>query len=319
MALPKHEIAEPLDAARADKEVEGRRAGGEHVGGQGGGRDGFRVGVDGAGRAGVGGFGRGDGAVGVVGFGFEGVGVRGWVLGRVGVGVRVVGVEGRGGGGGVVGVGCRAGRGAGAILAWWDGDASGGGGKLAGADGVDDVRLGERALRRGERFRVLDDRLPDRRRDLVLRGVREADVQDGLAVAARQLDGFVDGLEHVGLDELALSEDPDAGAVSLQQVAVLRQLGELDFRHVHERIDFVLGSLEILDAEGVDGYHSDAGFVAHFQYLSIRSTSALCETLHSGVLQGFRQSLPLLKLQTPDCVPLQSLFGGFSQTFGCRP
>lgn len=98
-------------------------------------------------------------------------------------------------------------------------------------------------------------------------GVGEADVQDGVAVVLRELDGAVNGLQDVGLDELALSEHADAGAVALQEIAMLGELGELDFEHVHQGIDFVFGALEVLDTEGVNRYDTDSGFIADFEDL----------------------------------------------------
>lgn len=100
-----------------------------------------------------------------------------------------------------------------------------------------------------------------------MRGVGEADVQDRMGVVTCHVDGAVDGLDYVLLDELALTQDADAGTVAVEQVAVLCELGEFDFCHVHERVNFVFGPLEVFDAEGVDGDDFDAGFVADFKDL----------------------------------------------------
>jgi hypothetical protein len=54
---------------------------------------------------------------------------------------------------------------------------------------------------------------------------------------------------------------------------MLDELFQFDLGHVHERIDFVFRSLEILDAEGVDCYVGYAGLVAYFEDLAGRSTS----------------------------------------------
>ena len=128
-----------------------------------------------------------------------------------------------------------------------------------------DVALRERAREvRWQGFGVLGHGVADRARDFVLAGVGEADVQDGVAVVLGQIHGAVDGLQDVGLDELALAQDADAGAVALQQLAVLGELCELDFEHVHQGVDFVFGALEVLDTEGVDRHDADSGFVADF-------------------------------------------------------
>ncbi len=50
---------------------------------------------------------------------------------------------------------------------------------------------------------------------------------------------------------------------------MLRQLRQLDLRHVHQSVHLVLGSLEVLDAKGVDGDHLDTGKVAYFQDLFV--------------------------------------------------
>ena len=189
-------------------------------------------------------------------------------------GVQGCGGGGGGGGGGVVRGGGRAGGG-GAGGVWRERrggggrgggvrGVGGGGREATGADGVDDMGLGKGSLQRREGGRVISNSIADGGSDLVARGVRYADIQDGVAVAASQLDRPIHGLEHVGLDQLALPQDTDAGAVPLQQVAVLRELRELDFGHVHERVDFVFRPLEVLNAEGVDGHYFHAAFVAHF-------------------------------------------------------
>lgn len=49
---------------------------------------------------------------------------------------------------------------------------------------------------------------------------------------------------------------------------MLRELGQFDFRHIHERIHFVFGPLEIFNAKGVDGDDLDARFVADFKDLT---------------------------------------------------
>lgn len=68
-----------------------------------------------------------------------------------------------------------------------------------------------------------------------------------LVVVLGHVNGLVDGLEHVGAHKLALPEDPEAGAVPLEQVAVLRELAELDLGNLHKRVDFSYWPLEVLD------------------------------------------------------------------------
>lgn len=49
-----------------------------------------------------------------------------------------------------------------------------------------------------------------------MRGIRETDVQDRTGVVTSHLDGVVDGLKHVLLDELALAQHADTSTVSIQ-------------------------------------------------------------------------------------------------------
>ena len=49
---------------------------------------------------------------------------------------------------------------------------------------------------------------------------------------------------------------------------MLGKLGEFDFGHVHESVDFIFGALEIFDTEGVDSHDFDAGLIADFKYLA---------------------------------------------------
>ena len=54
--------------------------------------------------------------------------------------------------------------------------------------------------------------------------VGEANVQDRVAVVFGDIHSSIDSLQNVRLDELALSKDTDAGAVSFKNLAVLGQL-----------------------------------------------------------------------------------------------
>lgn len=72
------------------------------------------------------------------------------------------------------------------------------------------------ALQGGRRRGVIDHGVANGRCDLVVRGVGEANVQDRTGVVACHVDGTIDGLEHVLLDELALTQDADARAVAIE-------------------------------------------------------------------------------------------------------
>jgi len=116
---------------------------------------------------------------------------------------------------------------------------------------------------KGRAVRV--DRLHDGSGDFVASRVGEADVEYGVGVVGRHGDGLVDGGQHVGLHQVALSQDADGGAVAIEQGAVLGQLLQLDLGHGHEGVDLVLGALEVLDTEGVDGDDAHARPVAHLE------------------------------------------------------
>jgi hypothetical protein len=85
-----------------------------------------------------------------------------------------------------------------------------------------------------------------------------------LSVPAGELHRIIDCFQELGLHQLLLAQDPDAGTVAIQKIAMLYQLRQFDLCHVHERVDLVLGALEVLDTEGVDGDDLDAGLVAYF-------------------------------------------------------
>jgi len=72
---------------------------------------------------------------------------------------------------------------------------------------------------------------------------------------------------YIRTEKLALSQHPDGCAVTIQQGSVLCHLLQLDLGHGHEGIDFMLGALEVLYAECVDGDDLDASLVADFEDL----------------------------------------------------
>lgn len=78
------------------------------------------------------------------------------------------------------------------------------------------VRFGKGALQGGRRRGVIDHGVANGRCDLVVRGVGEAYIQDRTGVMTCHVDGTIDGLEHVLLDELALTQHADARAVAVE-------------------------------------------------------------------------------------------------------
>jgi hypothetical protein len=145
-------------------------------------------------------------------------------------------------------------------------------GEVLRADGVGDAffaegRAGFAGLVVRDGGAVLLDGAADGRGDFFPRGVGKAYIQHAFVVVGGGLDGLVDGHQDIGFDEFSLAEDLDAGAVAVEDVAVLDELFELDLGHFHQAVDFILGPLEILDTEGVDGHVCDAGFVADLEDL----------------------------------------------------
>lgn len=147
-----------------------------------------------------------------------------------------------------------------------------------------DVRFGKGALQGGRRRRVIDHSVADGGCDLVVRGVGEADVQDRTGVVTGHIHGAIDGLEYVLLHQFALTQNTDARTVAVEQVAVLRELGEFDFCHIHEGIHFVFGPLEVFNAKGVDGDDFDAGLVADLKDLASSRFSIYIQNFGDGVL-----------------------------------
>jgi hypothetical protein len=134
-----------------------------------------------------------------------------------------------------------------------------------------DMGFGEgrasRAVRgesRAEGCAVIVDRISNRSRDFIAGSVGEADVQHAVTVAAGQVDSLVDCSEDVRFEQVEAAENAHFRTISIQQVSVLRHLGELHLGHVHERIDLEFGALEVLDAERVDGDHFDTTLITDF-------------------------------------------------------
>ena len=103
---------------------------------------------------------------------------------------------------------------------------------------------------------------------------------------------MVNGFEDVGFYEVSLAEDLYACTIAIEDVAMLDELCELDFRHFHQSVHLVLGSFEVLDAEGIDRDMCNAGFIAYFQYLQICQRP--CRIFVNNVLTLARASKPKL-------------------------
>jgi hypothetical protein len=88
-----------------------------------------------------------------------------------------------------------------------------------------------------------------------------------LLVVLGAFNGPVNDFKNVGADEITLTQHTNAGAISVKQFSVLRQLLELDFSQLHQALDLVFGTIEVLNAEGVDRDDLDTALVADFQHL----------------------------------------------------
>lgn len=88
-----------------------------------------------------------------------------------------------------------------------------------------------------------------------------------LVIVLRPCHGLVDNLQDIFPYHLSLAEDADARAVAVEDVSVGGQLLQLDLGQLHKPLDFVLGPVVVLDAEGVDGDDLDAAPIADFHDL----------------------------------------------------
>ena len=88
-----------------------------------------------------------------------------------------------------------------------------------------------------------------------------------LLIVAGQPNSAVDRFQDVRPDQLSPAQDADTGSVTVQYISMLRQLRELDFGHVHQRVHLVLGPLEVLDAKGVDRDYFHTGSIADLENL----------------------------------------------------
>jgi hypothetical protein len=80
-------------------------------------------------------------------------------------------------------------------------------------------------------------------------------------------DCCVNSRQNVFPHEIALAEHPDGRAIAVKKGSMFGDLLELDLGHGHERINLVLGALEVLDTKSIDGHHLDASLVADLEYL----------------------------------------------------
>lgn len=80
-------------------------------------------------------------------------------------------------------------------------------------------------------------------------------------------DCLINDFQHIAPNHVALTKYPDARTVSIENVSVIGQLLELNLGHLHESLDFVLGSVIILDAKGIDSYSLYAALVTNFHDL----------------------------------------------------
>ena len=81
------------------------------------------------------------------------------------------------------------------------------------------------------------------------------------------LDSPVNDFLHVWSNQVPLTEYSYARAVSFQNLAMLYQLLKLHLRKLHQAVDLVFRSIEVLDAKGIDRDDSHTTLVAYFQYL----------------------------------------------------
>ena len=93
---------------------------------------------------------------------------------------------------------------------------------------------------------------------------------------------------------------------------MLGELGELDFEHVHQGIDFVFGALEVFNTEGINRYDADSSFVTDFQDL-VRLGRLRQLRLLEGFGEGIGIALTERETHSNQCfksnaVPFNSLY-----------
>lgn len=132
-----------------------------------------------------------------------------------------------------------------------------------------DVAFAERSFERigmsWGRRRILPHGLADAVRDFLATRVRKADIENGFVVVTGHAHGFVDLLQHILTDQRAVAQHPHGRPISIKQSTMLAHLRQFRFGQVHQTIDFVFASLEILDAECVNGDHAHTALVAYFE------------------------------------------------------
>lgn len=96
-----------------------------------------------------------------------------------------------------------------------------------------------------------------------------------LAIVFAHLDGLIENLQHVGSQETPLAQKLNARPVTLQEIAMLDNLANLGLGHLHQGIDLVLGSLEVLNAKGICRDDAHARPVADFEDLVIISSHSV--------------------------------------------
>lgn len=143
---------------------------------------------------------------------------------------------------------------------------------------------------------------------------RPSPPRDVLLVVLCHFNGPVDEGQHVRGDQIPLSGYSDARAVSIQQLAMLDELGQLRLGQCHQTLDLASGPVEVLDTKGVDRDDLDAGLVADFENLQ----DANVISGRDGVLDvewAIRAQGP----RSPSGGPRWPRSCGSWRSVGCRP
>ena len=134
---------------------------------------------------------------------------------------------------------------------------------------------------------------------------------DVLVVMPRSRDSFIDNFEDVASDHLALSQNAHSGTVTVEVIAVSGQCLQFDLGQLHQALYLILGTVEILDTEGIHSHDLDTGLVTYLHNLGLNVSSARISAIPLDLPSPMPRILGGGLRRFPFC--------GFGHIVGCRP
>lgn len=131
-----------------------------------------------------------------------------------------------------------------------------------------------------------------------------------------EVDGFVDCVQYILLHQFPLSQHLDRCSVSVKEIPMLSNLRQLDFGHIHERIDLIFRPLKVLNTKGVDRHNLDTSFVANLQNLPRTSRQ---HSVFPSPVNAHYHNLPSPPPRTQDYAPPPSQSRSAWRTAGFHP